>query len=159
MIWRDHVFNYGPKSAIRETKFREKNGESLNFITLGAEFEGHNWKHDLARLCFMLCAQSFKKIREHVVMIMSYNLQISRQLMRLGGAYNFETTTAPLFADMIQRKPACKIRSEGLYHSDATIFLKQNSSKPQRRPPDDWKVYRQYLCITLLKREPRRAQK
>ena len=24
MIWRDHVFNYGPKSATRVTKFREK---------------------------------------------------------------------------------------------------------------------------------------
>ena len=47
-------------------------------------------------------------------MIMSYNLQSSRQLMRLGGVYNFETTTAPLFADRIQRKPACEIRSEGL---------------------------------------------
>ena len=75
----------------------------------------------------MLYAQSLRNFREHVVMIMSYNLLSSRQLMRLGGVYNFETTTAPLFADMIQRKPACKIRSEGLYHSDATIFLKQNS--------------------------------
>ena len=24
MIWRDHVFNYGPKSVTRATKFREK---------------------------------------------------------------------------------------------------------------------------------------
>ena len=24
MVWRDHVFNYGPKSATRVTKFREK---------------------------------------------------------------------------------------------------------------------------------------
>ena len=29
MIWRDHVFNYGPKTATRVTKFREKTGEAL----------------------------------------------------------------------------------------------------------------------------------
>ena len=30
MIWRDHVFNYGPKSATRVTKFGEKKtGEAL----------------------------------------------------------------------------------------------------------------------------------
>ena len=41
--------------------FEKKTGEALaetvfsrNFVTLGADFEGHNWKHDLARLCFML---------------------------------------------------------------------------------------------------------
>ena len=79
--------------------------------------------------------------------ISSYNFKSRRHIMRLGGVYNFETTTAPLFADMIQRKPACKIRSEGLYHSDATIFLKQNSWKPQRRPPENWKVYR-HIHIT-----------
>ena len=46
MIWRDHVFNYGPKSATRVTKFREKKtGEALaetvfsrNFVTLVADF-------------------------------------------------------------------------------------------------------------------------
>ena len=50
MIWRDLVFNYGPKLATRVTKFREiKTGEALaetvfsrNFVTLGADFEGHN---------------------------------------------------------------------------------------------------------------------
>ena len=67
MIWRDYVFNYGPKSATRVTKFREKKtGKALaetvfsrNFVTLGADFEGHNWKHDLARLCFMLYTPSY----------------------------------------------------------------------------------------------------
>ena len=67
MIWRDHVFNFGSKSATRVTKFREKKtGEALaetdfsrNFVTLGANFEGHNWKHDLARLCFMLYTPSY----------------------------------------------------------------------------------------------------
>ena len=39
MIWQDHVFNYGPKSATRVKKFREK--------------------HDLARLCFMLYTPSY----------------------------------------------------------------------------------------------------
>ena len=24
-----------------------------NFVTLGVDYEGHNWKHDLARSCFM----------------------------------------------------------------------------------------------------------
>ena len=45
---------------------REKTGEALaetvfsrNFVTLGADFEGHNWKHDLARLCFMLYTPSY----------------------------------------------------------------------------------------------------
>ena len=50
MVWGDHVFNYGPKSAPGVTKFREtKTGEasaetvfSRNFVTLGADFEGHN---------------------------------------------------------------------------------------------------------------------
>ena len=74
----------------------------------------------------MLYAQSFGNFREHVVMIMSYNLQSRRQLMTLGGVYNVKTTTAPLFADMIQRKLA-KFGFGALYHSDATIFLTQNS--------------------------------
>ena len=45
---------------------RKKTGEALaetvfsrNFVTLGADFEGHNWKHDLARLCFMLYTPSY----------------------------------------------------------------------------------------------------
>ena len=46
--------------------------------------------------------------------------------MTLGGVYNVKTTTAPLFADMIQRKLA-KFGFGALYHSDATIFLTQNS--------------------------------
>ena len=41
---------------------RKKTGEALaetvffsqNFVTLGADFESQNLKHDLARLCFML---------------------------------------------------------------------------------------------------------
>ena len=39
--------------ALAETVF------SRNFVTLGADFEGHNWKHDLARLCFMLYTPSY----------------------------------------------------------------------------------------------------
>ena len=46
--------------------FEKKTGEALaetvfsrNFVTLGADFEGHNWKHDLARLCFMLYTPSY----------------------------------------------------------------------------------------------------
>ena len=31
---------------------------SQNFVTVGADFEGHNWKHDLTRLCFMLYTPS-----------------------------------------------------------------------------------------------------
>ena len=30
MIWRDHVFNYGPKSATRVTKFQEKNWRGVS---------------------------------------------------------------------------------------------------------------------------------
>ena len=30
-----------------------------HFVALGANFEGHNWKHDLVRLCFMLYTPSF----------------------------------------------------------------------------------------------------
>ena len=41
MIWRDHVFSFGSKSATRVTKFREKK-LARNFVTLGADFEGHN---------------------------------------------------------------------------------------------------------------------
>ena len=32
---------------------------SQNFVTLGADFESQNWKHDLVRLCFMLYTPSF----------------------------------------------------------------------------------------------------
>ena len=61
MIWRDHVFNFGPKLATRVTKFREKTGEAFSrnsfflkiFSPLSPIF-GHNWKHDLARSCFIL---------------------------------------------------------------------------------------------------------
>ena len=49
---------------------RKKTGEALaetvfsrNFVTLGADFEGHNWKHDLARLCFMLYTPSYGNSR------------------------------------------------------------------------------------------------
>ena len=45
---------------------RKKTGEALaetvffrNFVTLGADFESQNWKHDLARLCFMLYTPSY----------------------------------------------------------------------------------------------------
>ena len=62
MIWRDHVLNFGSKSATRVTKFRKKNWRGTsrdsfffrNFVTLGANFESQNLKHDLARLCFRL---------------------------------------------------------------------------------------------------------
>ena len=61
MIWRDHVLNFGSKLATRVTKFRKKTGEALaetvfflNFVTLGADFESQNLKHDLARSCFIL---------------------------------------------------------------------------------------------------------
>ena len=66
MIWQDHVFNYGPKSATRVTKFREKKtGKALaetvsrNFVTLRVDFESQNLKHDLARLCFMLYTPNY----------------------------------------------------------------------------------------------------
>ena len=47
MIWRDHVLNFGSKSATRVTKFREKTVSadaspvffSRNFVTLVADFE------------------------------------------------------------------------------------------------------------------------
>ena len=32
---------------------------SRNFVTLGADFESQNLKHDLARLCFMLYTPSY----------------------------------------------------------------------------------------------------
>ena len=61
MIWRDHVLNFGSKSGTRVTKLQKKTDEGLaetvffrNFVTLGADFESQNLKHDLARLCFML---------------------------------------------------------------------------------------------------------
>ena len=34
---------------------------SRNFVTLGADFEGHNWKHDLARSCFILERSGVKR--------------------------------------------------------------------------------------------------
>ena len=47
MVWRDHVFNYGPKLAARVTKFQEKklagrDSFFRNFVTLGADFEAHD---------------------------------------------------------------------------------------------------------------------
>ena len=62
MIWRDHVFNYGPKSATRVTKFREKTVSASTLPVFFLEIccspsspiLGHNWKHDLARSCFIL---------------------------------------------------------------------------------------------------------
>ena len=49
---------------------RKKTGEALaetvffrNFVTLGADFEGHNQKHDLARLCFTLYTPSYGSSR------------------------------------------------------------------------------------------------
>ena len=53
--WRRGWQNFEKKTgeALAETVF------SRNFVTLGADFEGHNWKHDLARLCFMLYTPSY----------------------------------------------------------------------------------------------------
>ena len=61
------LFYLWPKISDEDDKiFRKKTGEVLaetvfsrNFVTLGADFEGHNWKHDLARLCFMLYTPSY----------------------------------------------------------------------------------------------------
>ena len=60
-------FQFWPKIGDEGDKIsRRKTGEALaetvfsrNFVTLGANFEGHNWKHDLARLCFMLYTPSY----------------------------------------------------------------------------------------------------
>ena len=60
-------FQLWPKIGDEGDKIsRKKTGEALaetvfsrNFVTLGADFEGHNWKHDLARLCFMLYTPSY----------------------------------------------------------------------------------------------------
>ena len=45
---------------------RKKTGEALaepvffrNFVKFGADFESPNWKHDLARLCFMLYTPNY----------------------------------------------------------------------------------------------------
>ena len=59
MIWRDHVFNFGPKSATRMTKVRAKFGEALaerfffeeGYISKKEEVLS-SIKHDLARSCF-----------------------------------------------------------------------------------------------------------
>ena len=55
-------FQLWPKIGDEGDKIsRKKTGEALaetvffrNFVTLGADFESQNLKHDLARLCFML---------------------------------------------------------------------------------------------------------
>ena len=60
-------FQLWPKIGNEGDKIlRKKTGEALaetvfsrNFVTLGADFEGYNWKHDLARLCFMLYTPSY----------------------------------------------------------------------------------------------------
>ena len=54
-------FQLWPKIGDEGDKIsRKKTGEALaetvfsqNFVTLGADFEGHNWKHDLAKLCYI----------------------------------------------------------------------------------------------------------
>ena len=46
--------------ALIETVF------SRNFVTLGADFESQNLKHDLARLCFMLYTLSQWKFWENL---------------------------------------------------------------------------------------------
>ena len=58
MTWRYHVFK---RWFIIGDEGEKIPGETLaetiifrNFVTLGAEYEDHNWKHDLAQLCFML---------------------------------------------------------------------------------------------------------
>ena len=44
MIWRDHVFNYSPKSATRATKFREKKtGEELAETVFSRNLVGLFW--------------------------------------------------------------------------------------------------------------------
>ena len=76
MIWRDNVFKYGPK-----------------YVTLGADFEGHNWKHDLARLCFMLLPRAMAMLGKKWKL---WNLLVRRlrplwcQWRPLCGLENFE---------------------------------------------------------------------
>ena len=87
MIWWDYVFN---------------------FVTLGADFESQNWKHDLARLCFMLYNPSQWKFWEHFEnfgkvcknlnfffgffwRISNYNFQSRRQIMTAKGVYESRT--------------------------------------------------------------------
>ena len=78
--------------------------------------------------------------------------------MTLGGVYNVKTTTAPLFADMIQRKPACKIRSEGLYHSDATIFSNRIAENHNEDHPRIEKCT-DSICVLHYLRESREGRK
>ena len=61
------LFSYG-SSVTRVT----------TFVTFGADYEGHNGKHDLARLCFMLCTPSYRKFRgcnEWVTKVDKQNIQ------------------------------------------------------------------------------------
>ena len=50
---RDKISRKKTGEALAETVFSRK------FVTLGADFEGQNWKHDFARLCFMLYTPSY----------------------------------------------------------------------------------------------------
>ena len=61
MIWRDHVLNFGSKSATRVKKFRKKNWRGASRDSFFSKFcrpRSRSWettlKHDLARLCVML---------------------------------------------------------------------------------------------------------
>ena len=49
----DKILRKKAGAALAETVF------SRNIVILGADFEGHNWKHDLARLCFMSYTPSY----------------------------------------------------------------------------------------------------
>ena len=53
MIWRDHVFNFGPKIGDEGDKISGQFFLS-KFCHPRCRFLGQNWKHDLARSCFIL---------------------------------------------------------------------------------------------------------
>ena len=93
--------------------FEKKTGDALakrvlrNFVTLGADFESQNWKHDHARLCFILYIPSWLKFWEKFEnfrifwkilenfgkfwKISNCNFQSRRQIMKARGVYYSKT--------------------------------------------------------------------
>ena len=60
---------------------------SRNFVTLGADFEGHNWKHDLARLCFMLYTPSYGNSQLKMEILEFTSKEAAAPLMSLAAPY------------------------------------------------------------------------
>ena len=95
-------FQLWPKIGDEGDKIsRKKTGEALaetvsrNFFTLRVDFEGHNWKHDLARLCFMLYTPSYDNSQLKMEILEFTSKEAAAPLMSL---------TAPLWFWKFWRK-------------------------------------------------------